>query len=116
MTDFRSDKHETPDGFIETGTVIHEGREYTSGGAFVSDDYLVAYPDGCGNLKDWQGNTIGSYTVTNSRKAIFFGRFSWQGSHYYYMRATLPDGRQYALRGFGAGMIAKGKHVKGAAQ
>jgi hypothetical protein len=46
-----------------------------------------------------------------SRRAIFFGHHSWQGSHFYYMRAAV-NGKKYSLRGFGVGMIAKGKALK----
>src|SRR5262245_65405077 len=89
-------------------TIKHEGKTFTALGAVVSDNYLIAYPDKGGVLKDWHGNPIGTYRVISSRDAIFFGRASWAGSRYYYMRATLPDGRSYSLRGFGVGMIAKG--------
>jgi hypothetical protein len=92
-------------------TIEHEGRQFTSGGAVVSESYLVAYPDEGGVLKDWHGNIIGTYTVLGSRPAIFFGHRSWQGSTYYYMRGHVGKA-YYSLRGFGHGMIAKGKRTK----
>lgn len=92
-------------------TFNHEGKSFEAGGAIVTDDYLIAYPDGKGLLKDWHGNVIGSYRVISSRPAVFFGRHSWQGSRYYFMRATVNDAH-YSIRGFGIGMIAKGKRVK----
>ena len=99
--------------FVEQDcTIEHEGRKFTSGGAIVSDSYLIAYPAKGGELRDWHGNTIGRYSVVGSRPAVFFGRHSWMGSRYFYMRATLTDGRRYALRGFGDGIIAKGKRIK----
>lgn len=92
-------------------TIEHEGRKFTSGGAVVTPGYLIAYPDKDGVLKDWHGKQIGTYRVLSTRPAIFFGRRSWQGSTYFYMRAMV-DGRAYSLRGFGHGMIARGRAVK----
>ena len=98
--------------YIEKDCIItHKGKSFESGGAFVSDQYLIAYPSENSILKDWHGNVIGTYKVISSRSAVFFGYPSWHGSKYYYMRATV-DGKQYALRGFGSGMIAKGKRIK----
>lgn len=99
--------------FIEQDcTIEHEGRKFTAGGAVVTDDYLVAYPGDAGVLNDWHGNAIGTWRVISSRPAVFFGHRSWIGSTYYYMRATLTDGRTYSLRGFGKGMSATGRRLK----
>ena len=98
--------------FIEENcTITHEGKSFTSGGAIVSDNRIVAYPAPNGILNDWHGNPIGRYSVTSSRPAIFFGHRSWQGDRYYYMRAKV-DGKRYSLRGFGEGMIATGKRIR----
>lgn len=94
-------------------TIEHEGRKFTAGGALATDSHLIAYPADNSILQDWHGAQIGTYRVISSRAAVFFGHRSWQGDRYYFMRATLTDGRQYALRGFGKGMIAQGKRVKG---
>ena len=93
-------------------TIHIEDRKFSAGGAIVTDNVLVAYPDKGGILKDWHGNAIGTYSIISSRPAVFFGHRSWQGSQYYYMRAHLPNGSFYSIRGFGIGMIAKGKRVK----
>lgn len=93
-------------------TIEHEGRKFESGGAIVTDDYIIAYPRKDGVLGDWHGNAIGTYTVISSREAIFFGYRSCMSSRYYYMRAILNDGSAYSLRGFGEGCIAKGKRIK----
>ena len=93
-------------------TIEHEGRKFTSGGAVITPDYLVAYPGDNGVLGDWHGNQIGTYSIIGSRPAIFFGYQSCWGSTYYYMRARLNDGSTYSLRGFGKGMIARGKRCK----
>jgi len=92
-------------------TIEFQGRSFTAGGAAVSDTYCVAYPAKGGALQDWRGNVIGTWRVLSSRPAIFFGHHSWQGEHYYYMRATV-SGREYSLRGFGVGMVAMGRALK----
>ncbi len=98
--------------FVEQDcTFTHEGKAFSSGGAVVTDDYLIAYIGKFATVTDWHGNEIGTYKVISSRPAVFFGRRSWQGSTYYHMRAWLRDGRIFTLRGFGEGMVAKGKRV-----
>ena len=98
--------------YIETDcTIEHEGRKFTSGGAVVTDDYLIAYPKEGGILADWHGNQIGTYSVISRRPAVFFGRPSWMGSTYCYMRGWVNN-RAYSLRGFGCGMIARGRALK----
>lgn len=115
-------------------TIEHKGQTFTANGALVNDAYLIAYPSDKSvtglcirngsqpgafvfmrnekELHDWHGNVIGTWYTVSTRKAVFFGYPSWQGDKYYYMRARLTDGREYALRGFGVGMVAKGKRVK----
>lgn len=99
--------------YVETDcTFTHEGHTFESGGAVATDDYLIAYPsDEVTNhgyaLKDWHGRIIGSWHKVSSWPIQ-----SWQGTRYYAMRARLTDGREYSLRGFGTGMIARGKRIK----
>ena len=88
-----------------------EGQKFESGGAFVSESHLVAYPASDGVLNNWHGQQIGIYRVLSSRPAVFFGHRSWIGERFYCMRATVL-GRNYSLRGFGVGMLAKGKVLK----
>jgi hypothetical protein len=45
-------------------TLTHEGRTYTSTGAVVTPEHIVAYL-GHGMLTDWHGNKIGSYRITS---------------------------------------------------
>lgn len=98
--------------FIEQNcTVSHAGQSFTAGGAVITGNHLTAYPGDDGKLNDWHGNQIGTYTVISSRPAVFFGHRSWQGERYYFMRATV-NGARYSLRGFGKGMIARGKRVR----
>jgi len=101
---------ETP--YIERDcTVQHAGQTFECGGAVVTDGYLVAYPGKDGVLCDWHGNRIGIWRVVSSWPAVFFGRRSWIGERMYAMRATV-NGRAYALRGFGVGMVARGKAIR----
>ena len=98
--------------YIETDcTVTHNGHSFTAGGAVVTNDRLIAYPAENGILQDWHGNAIGTWRTISARPATFFGRHSWQGSRYYFMRAVV-NGRAYSLRGFGPGMIAMGRALK----
>ena len=96
----------------ESCTFTFQGTEYTAGGAVITEDRIIAYPADGGILQDCHGNTIGRWEELSSRPAVFFGHHSWMGSRYYYMRAYLPGGRQYSLRGFGVGMIARGRRIK----
>lgn len=98
--------------YIETDcTIQHAGKSFEAGGAVVTDNYIIAYPGDNGQLRDWHGKVIGKYRVTSSWPAIFFGCQSWQGERMFAMRATV-DGREYSLRGFGKGMVARGRAVK----
>ena len=42
-------------------TFEHEGRKFTSGGAVVADDVLIAYPGDHGMLNDWHGKPLGTW-------------------------------------------------------
>ena len=102
--------------FVEQDcTIEHEGRTFESGGAYIVDGRIAAYPakaphNGRQPLCDWHGNEIGYWYVINSRPAVFFGYQSFMGDRYYYMRGVV-DGVRYSLRGFGPGMIATGKRL-----
>ena len=105
--------HDT--GFSEVGIVTYEGTDFAAGGAYVSDDYLICYPDGetvASSVKNWGPNVLGHIVKVSSRPAIFFGHRSYMASRYFYFRVRLTDGRLYAVRGFGKGMIARGKRIK----
>jgi hypothetical protein len=87
------------------------GRRFAGAGAVVTDTYLRAYPAKSGVLNDWHGRAIGTWRIISTRPNTFFGRHSWVGDTFYYMRATV-DGKEYSLRGFGEGMVACGRVVK----
>lgn len=85
-------------------TIKHEGRKFTSGGAFVSQDYIIAYPKENGILGDWHGKPIGSWRTVST----------WKTPHSF-MSSTMSqieaivNGKTYTGRGSGVGMIYKGK-------
>lgn len=93
-------------------TVEFNGQSFSSGGAVVTPEYLIAYPSTNGELHDWHGNKIGTWKLISERPAIFFGHRSFMADTYCYMRARV-NGVQYSLRGFGEGMVARGRRVKG---
>jgi hypothetical protein len=87
-------------------TVTFEGRTFESGGAFVSDAHIVAYPADGGVLQDWHGNAIGTWRATSSWRTPR----SFVSSRMYAIRAHV-DGRTYVGRGAGVGMIFRGRRV-----
>ena len=72
-------------------------------GAVVTPDVIVAYPGTGGVLGDWHGNRIGSWEQVASWPV-----HSWMGSRMFQIEA-LVDGVLYTGRGFGVGMIYRGK-------
>lgn len=95
-----------PATFVETDcTITHEERSYESGGAFVSDTHLTAYPGANGVLTTWHGTPIGTWRAVSSWRAA-----SYMGTHMYAIRATV-DGATYHGRGFGEGMVLRAKRI-----
>lgn len=103
-------------------TLEFEGRKFTSGGAFVTPERIVAYVgkplgDGMGvdrfgstsrrALLDWHGRQIGTCYLSSKWRV-----HSYVGDYLYQIYATV-DGIQYTGRGFGEGMVFRGKRVKG---
>lgn len=109
-------------GFAESATIVHEGRSFTNLGAYVDPMNAVGYPHfaeerigALGEMRDWSGQVIGSAQIIGSRPAVFFGRRSWIAETQYFIRATIKVGeetRVYSGRGFGSGMIWKGRRSK----
>jgi hypothetical protein len=98
--------------WVEQNCIIeYNEQQFESGGAVVTDDYLIAYPAENGILTDWHGNKIGTWYVISWRDAVFFGYPSTWGSKYYYMRGIVNN-RHYSLRGFGVNMVASGRALK----
>lgn len=115
--------HPAPGVTFETGTIVHEGREFSAGGAEVTPEHLFAYLGaGCSNygrvrssrssrtevctersgpVTTWQGETIGRYTLKSSRE-------QW-GTRVYYVRITLTGGAIYYGRSQGSGKCVNAK-------
>lgn len=93
-------------------TIEHNGRTFTSGGAVVTPDYIVAYVGDfllsgltgqrdTRKLTDWHGNVIGTCTLASSWRIN-----SYISDRMYQIYATV-DGRRYTGRGCGEGMVCK---------
>lgn len=101
--------------FIEPDcTFTAQGRSFTAGGAYVTDERAIAYPKlereyvgARGDLTDWHGNVIGKCVVT----AMWRTPRSYVSSHMLQIAGTI-DGRKYTGRGAGNGMVWKGKRTK----
>jgi hypothetical protein len=81
-----------------------EGKEFESGGAVITPDYIVAYPVDDGKLADWHGNIIGAFRIVSKWRTPR----SYVSSHMRQIEA-LVDGVYYTGRGTGKGMLYKGK-------
>ena len=84
-------------------TVEFEGRKFESGGAVVTPDILIAYPQENGQLGDWHGTVIGTWRVLSSWKVN-----SWIGPRMYSIECRV-NGVRYVGRGFGVGMSLRAK-------
>ena len=84
-------------------TFEHEGRKFTSGGAVVADDVLIAYPGDHGMLNDWHGKPLGTWRTLSSWHVQ-----SYIGTHMHSIEVFV-DGVRYVGRGFGEGMSLKAK-------
>lgn len=116
----------------EVGTFAHDGREFSAMGATITDGRAVVYvgallnpyyPDGrelalgYGRLPSWHraryaattwtGEVIGELAEVSSWRVP--GGYTSGWVHAYQL--TLPDGRRYAVRGSGAGMVASGRRM-----
>jgi len=84
-------------------TFEHAGHTFESGGAVVTEDYIVAYPKANGELGDWHGQTMGTWRVMSSWPIR-----SWIGSRMYSIECFV-NGVRYVGRGFGVGMSLRAK-------
>ena len=85
-------------------TIEHEGRKFSSGGAVVTDKFIVVYPRSDGKVTDWHGNVLGEAFVLSS----------WRIPRSYiasrmYSYAVYVNGVRYIGRGTGNGMILRAK-------
>jgi hypothetical protein len=92
--------------YVEKDCVFtHEGKAFESGGAIVTDDVIIAYPDKDSVLRDWHGKPLGTWR-TRSRWRVR----SHMGTYMHQIEAIV-SGRTYTGRGFGEGMIFRGRRV-----
>jgi len=85
----------------------HEGRKFCSGGAVVTPKHCIAYPGKDGVLNDWHGKPVGTW-----RSVASWPINSWIGSTMHQIEARV-DGVLYTGRGFGEGMLYRGKRKAG---
>ena len=86
-------------------TITHDGKSFTSGGAVVSPERIVAYLGKDNVLTDWHGNPIGTYRIVST----------WKLPYWYYISTTMHqveatvDNILYTGRSCGIGMLYRGK-------
>lgn len=85
-------------------TFEHEGRKFESGGAMVTDKFIVVYPRSDGKVCDWHGNVLGEAFVLSS----------WRIPRSYiasrmYSYAVYVNGVRYIGRGTGNGMVLRAR-------
>lgn len=95
--------------FIEQDcTIEFEGRTFTSGGAVVTDDYIVGYMSSdMTKLQTWHGDVISDVVTITGKWRIN----SWVSSHMYQVRVNV-NGKWFTGRTCGSGMIARLKPCK----
>ncbi len=115
MTESFSTRHDADGVIREVGTCTHEGQSSRAAGAYVSDDYLVAYLGGTsghggeprtGIVVMWSGEKIGTYEVVGQSRGF-------HGVRLYHIRITLHDGWMYHGKGLGCGMSIRARRMKG---
>ena len=98
--------------FIEQDcTVVHDGRQFTSGGAFVTETLARGYlqfdtPEMLGvtgSVTDWHGNLLGTARIVGKWPTPR----SWMSSHMLQVECCI-DGISYTGRGAGNGMAWTG--------
>lgn len=99
--------YQTESGFIEMGTITHQGKEYTYNGAMINDHHIVAYIGPNNALQTWNGEEIGHVRITSSWSTPR----SWISNRMYSYYIMLDDGRHYTGRGFGEGFSVTGKRT-----
>ncbi len=77
-------------------TFEHEGRKFESGGAAVTDKFIVVYPRSDGKVCDWHGNVLGEAFVSFMAARM-------------YGYAVYVNGVRYIGRGAGNGMILRAR-------
>jgi hypothetical protein len=95
----------------ELGIFSHNGKEFSAGGSYVSDSYIIGY---CHypsmTLTSWDGKeTIGTIRIVSTWRTPS----SYVSSYLSQIEATI-NGKVYTGRSGGDGMVWKGKPKKSA--
>lgn len=90
------------DPFAETGTIMHEGRAFTSGGAWEAGDrvfgYVRAGSDGMpGTVGNWDGTVTFGRIVRSTMYRVRTGFGSWP-IRMRAIRVRRPDGSEWSGR------------------
>ena len=97
--------------YIEQACVYEfEGKEFESGGAFVSDTHVIAYLSVKDDtLTDWHGRALGTYRITHS------WRLPWNcyTSTHMHQVEVIVNHITYTGRSCGKGMLYRGRRKKG---
>lgn len=96
----------------EAGTVVFEGREFTEGGAYLSEDYAIGYlradPEGNLHIATWEGRPMGDAVAISSWRTPR----SYVSSRMFQVEALI-DGRRYTGRTAGCETIWRGRRKRG---
>ncbi len=93
--------------YLETDCVFrHQGRSFESGGAYVTDDRIIAYLGKDGILSDWHGKPLGTYRTVST-----WPIYSFLSSSMSQVEAVV-DGIRYTGRSLGEGMLYRGKRKR----
>ena len=90
----------------EDCTLTHEGKSFTNGGAFLTEEYAVGYLDENNVLTNWHGEKIGTYRITSTWKTPR----SYLSDVMCQVYATIR-GMTFTGRSGGIGLLFKGKRV-----
>lgn len=95
-------------------TFTHGGHAFTAGGAIVTPDRIIAYPRANGALGDWHGRPIGTWRITSTWRLPRWSHIGGWYMHQIEARVNIPGERNIAVytgRGFGEGMIYRGRRT-----
>lgn len=91
--------------YIETNcTIEHKGQQFESGGAVVTEQYVVAYLAKDGVITDWHGEPLGTYNILSTWKTPR----SYVSSTMHSVECFI-QGTRYTGRSAGEGMSIRAK-------
>ncbi len=97
--------------WYENGTIVFEGKEFTSMGAARFGDRIIAYTSSdMKHVTSWGSEVLGTMRVTSSWKMPYN---CWISDRQYQVVAVI-DGKRYTGRTMGGCMIVRLREMKGA--